>query len=46
VSSRKSGVTNTTTTLLISQLAKQLDEEREARKRLQEELESIKQLSY
>jgi hypothetical protein len=45
VSSRKSNVTNTTTTILISALAKQLEEERDARKKLQEELESIKQLS-
>ena len=31
--------------MIISQLAKQLEEELEARKKLQEELESIKQLS-
>jgi len=32
--------------MIISQLAKQLEEEREVRKKLEGELESIKQLSY
>jgi hypothetical protein len=43
--SKRSARSSTTTTLIISQLAKQLDEERNARKKLEEELESIKQLS-
>jgi hypothetical protein len=43
--SKRSGTSSTTTTILISQLAKQLEEEREARKKLQEELDSIKQMS-
>jgi hypothetical protein len=44
--SKRSVTSSTTTTILISQLAKQLEEEREARKKLQEELESIKQMSH
>ena len=43
--SKRSSRSSTTTTLIINQLAKQLEEEREARKKLQEELESIKSLS-
>ncbi len=44
--SKRSGVSNSTTNFIITNLAKQLEEEREARKKLEEELESIKQLSY
>ena len=44
-SSRRSNRSSATTTIIINHLAKQLQEEREARKMLEEELESIKQLS-
>lgn len=43
--SRRSQKSTATTTLIITHLAKQLDEERIARKKLEEELQSIKQLS-